>query len=568
MSGLEELSWEELVDRLRALQERAAATDTGQNAARLVHELHVHQIELEMQNRELREAQQRIELSRARYAELYDRAPVGYVTMDPKGVILEINLTAAALFGREREQLVGLPFIAAANIMNPPAFFAHLRECAVNEKTARDVELEASRGKRVLRLTTTPNIAGGRQVVGFRTMIADVSEHRRAEADRAQLEDERHARAEADAANRMKDQFLGIVSHELRSPLSAILGWANLMSARSSEPELLVRGLQVMRRNGQALARIVDDILDVSRIVSGKLHIELKKTDAHEVVQTALELARAAARKKNIELRESIQRNSLVVGDAVRLQQVVSNLLSNALKFTRDGGHVEVSLGRHDGNVRLTVRDDGVGIDAADLPHVFEHFRQADSSATRSHAGLGLGLAIARHIVEAHGGTIEAHSDGRGRGALFTVDLPTRVASTSSAPPPRHAPRPIAGIKVLYVDDEPDALELAALTLGAQGAEVRTASSVDAAIELLSSFTPDVVVSDIAMPDLDGYDFIRRLREMPLPWSDIPAVALTAYARATDAERALRAGFTRHLAKPVEPDALAGVISTIVPEQA
>jgi PAS domain S-box-containing protein len=567
MSGLEELSWEDLVDRLRTLQERDETPHVGQDSARVVHELHVYQIELEMQNRELREAQQRIELSRARYAELYDRAPVGYATLDPKGVLLEVNLTAATLFGREREHVVGLPFIAAAGIKHHSAFFSHLRETARAERGPRDVELEANDGNRILRLTTTVNFAGGSQIVGFRTVIDDVTERRRAEAERGELAGERQARAEADTANRMKDQFLGIVSHELRTPLNAILGWLHILGARNSEPDLVARGLDVMRRNGSALARIVDDILDVSRIVSGKFHIELKKADLGEVVQAALEQARAAAQKKRVELGESIDRRCLVLGDGVRLQQVVTNLLSNAIKFTREGGHVALSLERQVEAIRLEVRDDGIGIEPADLPHVFEHFRQADSSNARAHSGLGLGLAIARHIVEAHGGSIEARSEGRGRGAVFTVVLPSRVVSLSSPPPPPPGLRTIRGIKVLYVDDEPDALELAALTLGGLGAIVRTASSVDDAIEQVSSFTPDVIVSDIAMPDRDGYDFIRQVREMPLPCSDIPAVALTAYARAADAERAMRAGFTRHLAKPVEPDTLARIIAALVPER-
>jgi PAS domain S-box-containing protein len=568
-ASLRDLTWNELVQRLRALNDRNEEED----AARLVHELHVHQVELEMQNRELREAQQRLELSRDRYAELYDRAPVGYATLDASAAILEINLTGAALLGRERENLIGLPFVASARVKSAGAFFAHVQECARGRSSVTDIEIETAKGQFVLQLTTTPNLAADGRFEGCRMTMNDVTERRRAEMEKqALLDSERRARAEADSANQMKDQFLAIVSHELRTPLNAILGWTQILDGRTGDQELLARGLSVMHRNGEALARIVDDVLDVSRIVSGKLRVEMKRANLEEIVRVVIEQARTAADDKRITLRASIAPDCGVSADAQRMQQVVSNLLWNAIKFTSEGGTIEVTLERREGGFRLTVRDDGCGIDGADLPHIFEHFRQADSSTTRSHSGLGLGLAIARHIVEAHGGKIEGRSEGRGQGATFTVDLPGRAIS--GPPPPRQRPfgahalragSSVTGTRVLCVDDEHEALELAALMLGTLGAEVRTAASVDEAIDLLPSFTPDVIVSDLAMPDRDGYDLIEYVRGLQPPASEIPAIALSAYASANEVDRALRAGFTRHVAKPVDAEVLASIISALVP---
>jgi CheY-like chemotaxis protein len=367
-------------------------------------------------------------------------------------------------------------------------------------------------------------------------------------------------------ANRMKDEFLAMVSHELRTPLSALMGWCQILVSRADEPGLVARGLQAMRRNGEALRRLVDDILDVSRIITGKLKVDLQRTELEQVVRASLELARPAAASKGVRLEASFAQDCVVLGDAQRLQQVVDNLLSNAVKFTLAHGRVEVILERRGGEASLTVRDDGCGISPGDLPHVFDRFRQADCSSTRNPSGLGLGLAIARHIVEAHGGRITARSDGPGRGATFSVDLPAKPLSIPPMPPLR--PRggrgqSLVGRRLLFVDDEPDALECIAIALGAMGAKVRTATSVDEAMELLGTFAPDAIVSDIAMPRRDGYDLIRGIRSLPSPLCLIPTIALTAQARADDARRALRAGFARHLAKPVDSDVLAHVIATL-----
>ena len=567
MTSFSDLSWGELAERLEGLRRQRRWNSEAEG---VLHELHVHQIELEMQNRELRESQSRVEASRARYAELYDQAPVGYVTLDIHGVVTEANLTAATLLGHPRALLVGTPFTAAADLRDVTPFHSHLRAC-LKSRGKMTVELEtttAHGGSVVLQLATVAVVSNDGEILCYRMTIADLTEQRRAQREKGQLELEKRARVEADEANRMKDQFLGIVSHELRSPINVILAWTQMLTSRPNDRDVAARGLQVMQRNGRLLARIVDDILDVSRIVSGKLYVAMAKMDFADVVRAAVEAARADARAKSIEFHESIGADCAVRGDAVRLQQVVGNLLSNAIKFGRTGGHVWVTLAREPRAIRLTVRDDGCGIEQADLPHVFESFRQADSSTTRSHAGLGLGLAIAKHIVEAHGGAIESKSEGKDRGMQVDVELPPGVFSTP--PPPRPVSQPRAldasleGVKVLFVDDEAEACELALLTFEDRGADVRTAQSVDGALALLESFHPDVLVSDISMPVRDGHDLIREVRRMPGTIALTPAIALTAYARAEDAERAVRAGFTRHLPKPIGADAIVALVVEMV----
>jgi CheY-like chemotaxis protein len=368
----------------------------------------------------------------------------------------------------------------------------------------------------------------------------------------------------------MKDQFLGIVSHELRTPLTALLGWTRILALRPGEPSLVTRGAQVMQRNAEALERIVGDILDVSRIVSGKLSIEMRNTDVEAIVRSSVELARATAEAKQIRLTDSIAPDCLSNGDAQRLEQVVWNLLSNAIKFTPEDGHVGVVLERQGSVARLTVRDDGRGIDGATLPFVFDHFRQADSSSTREHGGLGLGLAIAKHIVEAHGGRIVAESMGPGRGALFTVELPLRPMSIR--PPPFRSipdasqmePSRLSNTRILLVDDDADALAMVGEVLAMWGATVKTAQTAAAALDVMASFAPDAIVSDLAMPAESGLDLIERVRALDPPGSLVPAIALSALTREEDVREALDRGFTRHLPKPIDLEALAETISAVL----
>jgi signal transduction histidine kinase/DNA-binding response OmpR family regulator len=381
---------------------------------------------------------------------------------------------------------------------------------------------------------------------------------------------------QAQEANRMKDEFLATLSHELRTPMNAIMGWAQLLREGKLDAATTARAVQTIDRNARVQTQLISDILDVSRIVSGKLRLDVRPVELVRAVEAALDTIRPAAQARSIDLQTVLDAGTgLVSGDVDRLQQVVWNLLSNAIKFTPHGGRVSVALGRLDSHVQLTVQDSGVGIDRDFLPHVFERFRQGDSSSTRPHGGLGLGLALVRDLVELHGGTVHPASAGRDQGSTFTVKLPVMVAVRPPAPEPRPAAPEDAslaalagslrGVNVLLVDDEADARDLFKTVLEGSGARV---TAVGSGAEAFSSFTtslPDVIVSDIEMPEENGYDLIRRLRGLPEERGGrIPAAALTAYARAEDRMRALRAGFQHHVSKPVQPAELVAIVASLV----
>jgi PAS domain S-box-containing protein len=377
---------------------------------------------------------------------------------------------------------------------------------------------------------------------------------------------------EAQRVNRVKDEFLATLSHELRTPLNAILGWARLLRLGKLDEAAEARALETVERNASAQAQLIDDLLDVSRIISGKFQVDARVVDVPMVTEAALDAVRLAAEAKGIQLIASIEPVPQVSGDPTRLQQVVWNLLSNAIKFTPKCGRVEVTVAMIDSHVEIAVRDDGEGIRADFLPYVFDRFRQADGTTTRAHAGLGLGLAIVRHLVELHGGSVRAHSDGLGKGALFCVRLPiapVRPKGTDDAVPTsmRHAngdaALPLAGLRVVVVDDETDARELVATVLSEAGATVIAVGSVPEAIQAVERHRPDVLVSDIGMPCEDGYSLIRRIRAMEKTVGRIPAAALTAYATVQDRTRALFAGYSSHLPKPIDPAELTAVVANL-----
>ncbi|HTF38401.1 MAG TPA: response regulator [Blastocatellia bacterium] len=390
---------------------------------------------------------------------------------------------------------------------------------------------------------------------------------------------EENARAEAEAANRLKDEFLATVSHELRTPLNSILGWAQLMRTGTLDGSSSARALMTIERNTKTLAQIIEDLLDVSRIITGKLRLDVRPVELDSVVEAALEAIRPATDAKNILLEVSLDAGvGAVSGDSGRLQQIVWNLLSNAIKFTPSGGQVSVKLERVASGARITVSDSGEGIGEEFLPYVFDRFRQADSTFARMHGGLGLGLAIVRHLVELHGGSVGADSQGKGEGATFTVSFPLlapeRNADAQPGPlvdsgqPSLDEPKDLAGLSVMIVDDEHDARELLVAMLELRGASVIAVSSAAEALETLSNATngsrPDVLVSDIGMPGQDGFDLIAMVRSMgPERGGDIPAIALTAYASEADRARVLAAGFQRHVAKPVEPSSLATAVASL-----
>jgi signal transduction histidine kinase/ActR/RegA family two-component response regulator len=395
----------------------------------------------------------------------------------------------------------------------------------------------------------------------------------------ALLASEQAARQEAEVASRAKDEFLGLLSHELRNPLNAILGWTRLLAGGQLDESSLARAIETIDRNAKLQARLIDDMLDVSRIVSGKLRLDAQPVDLTSVIHAAVDTSRSAADAKDIRLQIVLDFGAgVVLGDPVRLQQIIWNLLSNAIKFTPKHGRVQVQLERINSHVEITVSDTGPGIEEDFLPHVFERFRQADSSASKKHGGLGLGLSIVRHLVEMHGGTVVAGNRIDEPGAVFSVWLPLMVvkAPAESAQPPRvhpaasgsvpfDCPPELRGVKVLAIDDEADARHLLTAVLEQCGAEVRTCASCAEALVLLEELQPDVLISDIGMPGEDGYALIRKVRawEAARGGKPIPAVALTAYARVEDRLQALVAGYNMHVPKPVEPAELAIVIASL-----
>lgn len=381
---------------------------------------------------------------------------------------------------------------------------------------------------------------------------------------------ERSAREAAEESNRLKDEFLATVSHELRTPLTAILGWARLLESGGLDSQVTQQAIDTIWRNAKAQAQIVDDILDVSRIITGNLYIDLHPTEVIPVVKNAINVVRPTADAKGIKIETEIGNiPATIAGDANRLQQVIWNLLSNAVKFTNNGGRVHVKVSQGNSAVEVSVTDTGQGIARAFLPYVFDRFSQADSTTTRHHGGLGLGLAIARHLVEIHGGTIRAQSRGEGQGASFTITLPLLEAAvknaeinaaTEKALPP--AQQLLSGVNVLLVDDDSDTLTLMATALKRRQANVTAVSSAGEALQAIRQKRPDVLVSDIAMPDEDGYGLIERVRALENgDTKDIPAVAITAYAKDEDRERALSSGFQIYLAKPIELTELVSVVA-------
>jgi len=561
MQHLEDLTWNQLVEELRALADHEPSADGPKDDPRVVlHNLFVHQVELEMQNRELRDSQQRLEASRARYADLYDFAPVGCLTVGTDERIQEINLTGAALLGRDRDEIIGKPFLVVVTVRDGAmALHEHFRSC-FEGRCRVDAEIEfvpKGRGAMLLHLTSVPLFDPDGEAFACRVALTDVTDRRRADL------------AEADA--RMKDEFLATVSHELRTPLASIAGWSQIVLDRDrSDVELdrgmVRRGLEVIARNAATQSRLIEDILDASSILVGKLRVERKPMDLEPLVRAVVENLRPATEAKGVVLSVDVAPDALVSGDGVRVTQVLSNLLNNSLKFTPSGGSIEVRVTTEPDFVLVVVRDTGCGIAEQDLPHVFERFRQVDSSIARTTGGLGLGLAIVDHIVRAHGGSVAASSLGLGLGPTFSVRLRRAVGAPveERAAPPSSAEDSLEGRKVLCVDDDADLLEVLSLILGERGAVVSTARSAAEALAFLSSSTADVVVSDVGLPVMDGFALMRQIRALPGDAARIPAIALTAYASAATEERAREAGFQGVLGKPIALEELVHSIANVI----
>ncbi len=423
--------------------------------------------------------------------------------------------------------------------------------------------------------------AGGRITLWFGTNT-DIEDWRRAGQERAKLLDaERTARAEAERASRVKDEFLATLSHELRTPLNAILGWSQILRSDGSSDEDMRQGLETIERNARAQTKIIEDLLEMSRIISGKVRLEVQRVDLAPVIEAAVQTVRHAADSKGVRLQVVLDPHAgPISGDPSRLQQVFWNLLSNSVKFSPRGSRVQVLLERVNSHVEVSIIDSGEGMKPEFLPYVFDRFRQADATTTRRHGGLGLGLSIVKQLVELHGGSVRAKSPGPGKGSTFTVTLPLTPLHAEPEPLPerRHpsghvglrvAPlddcAKLDGLRVLVVDDEPDARSLVKRLLEDCNAVVAVAASATEAFELVRADRPDVMISDIGMPAEDGYSLIRRVRALaPEEGGDVPAVALTAYARSEDRRRAVMAGFQHHVAKPVEPAELIAIVASVV----
>ena len=512
-----------------------------------------------------RQAEEALRAAARQWQRTFDAISDAVCVLDREGRILRHNAVFGRLVG-EGEELAGADGAeVTGRVLGQPA--TELRSLLAPETRA---VREFAIGGRWLQLVSERVRDEAGRAEGGLVILTDISERKRVETMGAELlRMEQRARLGAEASNRAKDEFLAVLSHELRTPLTAMLGWIRLLAGNRLDREATAHAVEVIERNTRLQAQIVEDLLDVSRIISGKMVLEISDVTPAAVLRTAVEGVAAAAAVKDVSIELDVDATDASVrGDGGRLQQVFSNLLSNAVKFTAAGGRVTVTAGPEGGGLRVAVTDTGRGIDATLLPHVFEPFRQAEGASRRTHTGLGLGLAIVRHLIELHGGRVEAFSPGLGRGATFTVWLPAEPPSeneldTVAEPVPLAArTRSLRGVRLLVVEDDADTREVVGVILRESGAEVVGVGSADAALDAFRSAPPDMLISDIGMAGRDGYDLIRAVRR--LPGGGVPAIALSAFARESDRQDALRAGYDRHVAKPIEPGSLRSAVTELL----
>lgn len=521
--------------------------------------------------------QRKAQVVNERLAAIVESSDDIIASKDLDGVITSWNRGAERILGYAAEEIIG----EHISILLPPEQAEDMPRILERIRRGEKVDHYQTKRRRKdgriidVSLTVSPIRDASGSVIGASKIGRDITAERQAREEREQLlQAAETARADAEAANRLKDEFLATLSHELRTPLNAILGWARILSAGPVEPEDLKEGLDVIERNAKMQAKIIEDLLDISRIISGNMRLDVQRVNVKAVIGEAIAVVTPAAEAKGVRLKGVLDPLAgPVSGDPARLQQVVWNLLTNAVKFTPKGGQVQVLLERVNSHIEISVIDSGVGISPEFLPHIFERFRQADASTTRRHGGLGLGLAIVKQLTELHGGTVRAKSPGEGQGATFVVSLPIAVVHEVRAEKVRPkdqepaefdcSEQSLSGIRVLVVDDETDARRLVRRVLTDCGAEVAIAESVAEAVRLVETFGPHILVSDVGMPDEDGYDLIRRVRSR-VAAKTLPAVALTAFARSEDRRRALLAGFQTHVPKPVDPAELVAVVASLV----
>lgn len=516
--------------------------------------------------------------SESRKTAIFAAALDAIVTMDHRGNVVDCNAATERILGYSPRQLIGQPL---ADFLIPERFrkqhyegLARYLATGEGPVLGRHLEMSALRADghefpAELSIARVPGI----EPPLFTGTLRDITERKRGESERIRLlESERNARGEAENASRIKDEFLATLSHELRTPLNAILGWTRLIDKNPGDPNTVQEGIQVIARNAKVQVDLIADLLDMSRIISGKLRLDLQDVNLADVVAAGIDAIRHGAEAKEIAIALDAQAGDLVLrGDSSRLQQVIWNLLSNAVKFTPKGGRIRVRLGRRNSHAQIMVSDTGAGIKPEFLPHLFERFSQGDASASRKHGGLGLGLAIVKHLVELHGGTVRAESPNEYGGATFIVELPqAQQRATPSMAPGGHIEGrqedggalcksiDLRGVRVLAIDDQADAAYLLARVLQECHADVMTASSADEGLKAFEEHRPHIVLCDIGMPGKDGYEFIRELRAQD---ERTPALAVTAFARAEDKSRALRAGFQAHIAKPFEPSELVAAVA-------
>lgn len=545
---------------------------------------------------------------RAHLAAIIDSSEDGIVSKTLEGIVTSWNQGAERLFGYTAQEMIGQPIIK----LIPPEF--QHEEADILARLRRGERLERYEAIRIhkaghrlnISLTIAPvrdatgKIVGAAKIAhdvtaakeGARLLQQELDARKAAEAalrdsearlrqvvmEREQLlQSERHARSEAERLSYIKDEFLATLSHELRTPLNAIQGWATLLRQREVTTEDRARGLEAIDRNVRAQAQIVSDLLDMSRIISGKIHLEVEPISLHEVIHNAIEAVRASADAKNLRIRTMLDsRVGLVRGDPNRLQQILWNLLSNAVKFTPAGGRVQVVLERVNSHLEVMVEDTGIGIAPEFLPYAFERFRQADSATTRKHGGLGIGLSIVKTLAELHGGSVRVKSAGENQGTTFVVALPVSHVADEELERSQRLPAlvdsleaielpSLNGAAVLIVDDEPDGRQLMVRILEGRGAKVTAVASGNEALDLLQRDHFAIFVSDIGMPGMDGYELVGRVRSLDTERkSPIPAIAVTAYARAEDRQRSLLAGYQMHLSKPIEARELVAGIASLL----
>jgi PAS domain S-box-containing protein len=535
-----------------------------------------------------RRAESEIQEQRETLQVLLDSIGDAVIATDRDGNITFMNPVAELMTGWPQEEACGAPLervfrIEQAGTRAPvenPALRA-IREGIIVGLANHTVLVDRSGNERHIDDSGAP-IRGARgDIAGAVLVFHDVTHRRQIEEQRDRLlVEEQKARTEAESANLAKDQFIAVLSHELRTPIQPILGWVNLLSEEDLSDEARRVALETIDRNVRLQARLIEDILDLSRIATGKIQVTHGIVDPAKVVRESVQGQLPTAQAKSIALEVEIEDSRLEIsGDPDRLHQVVWNLLGNAIKFTPKGGRIQVRLRRRGSSAEIEVQDDGPGIAEDFLPFVFERFRQSDSSSTRTHGGLGIGLTIARQIVELHGGIIQAESDGEGHGSIFRVLLPIRpfrgeTPLPAAAPPETQngggtsmpsLPLPLSGLDIIVLEDEPDSLRLVLTVLRRNGATARGCSSAEEGRDALDEAVPDIVVSDIGMPVEDGYQFIETVRQRsPERGGLVPAIALTAFTGIEDQKRALEVGFDRHLAKPIEPWDLVEAIVEVV----